>query len=136
MYPLMENQPYAADMQRRLIDEIEAARPRFVVLVNVAVSWNVGQMSDRTLFRWWDRYQKGFARVGVTDIMDRGTPLGPTVGDENFWASTLSGTTSGTLCRRSPRGYTEILSAPSGRRGTPRANIVALIQVWEKAPPL
>jgi len=62
MYPLVENQPYAADMQRRMIDEIEAARPRFVVLVNVAVSWNVGQMSDRTLFRWWDRYQKGFER--------------------------------------------------------------------------
>jgi len=36
MYPLMENQPYAAEMQRRMIDEIEAARPRFVVLVNVA----------------------------------------------------------------------------------------------------
>jgi len=73
MYPLMENQPYAAEMQRRMIEEIEAARPRFVVLVNVAVSWNVGQMSDRTLFRWWPRYQEGFERVGVADIMDRGT---------------------------------------------------------------
>ena len=30
-------------------------------------------MSDRTLFRWWPRYQEGFERVGVADIMDRGT---------------------------------------------------------------
>jgi 4-amino-4-deoxy-L-arabinose transferase-like glycosyltransferase len=73
MYPLMEDQPYAAEMQRRMIGEIEAARPRFVVLVNVAVSWNVGQRSDRTLFRWWDRYQEGFERVGFADITDRGT---------------------------------------------------------------
>ena len=73
MYPLMENQPYAAEMQRRMIGEIEAARPRFVVLVNVAVSWNVGRMSDRTVFQWWNRYQEGFERVGVADIMERGT---------------------------------------------------------------
>ena len=73
MYPLMENQPYAAEMQRRMIGEIEAAQPRFVVLVNVAVSWNVGRMSDRTVFQWWARYQEGFERVGFADIMDRGT---------------------------------------------------------------
>lgn len=73
MYPLMEDQPYAADMQRRMIGEIEAARPRFVVLVNVAVSWNVGQRSDRTIFHWWNRYQEGFERVGLADITDRGT---------------------------------------------------------------
>jgi hypothetical protein len=73
MYPLMENQPYAAEMQRRMIGEIEAAQPRFVVLVNVAVSWNVGRMSDPTVFRWWGRYQEGFERVGIADIMDRGT---------------------------------------------------------------
>jgi 4-amino-4-deoxy-L-arabinose transferase-like glycosyltransferase len=73
MYPLMENQPYAAEMQRRMIGEIESAQPRFVVLVNVAVSWNVGRMSDRTVFQWWARYQEGFARVGIADIIDRGT---------------------------------------------------------------
>jgi 4-amino-4-deoxy-L-arabinose transferase-like glycosyltransferase len=73
MYPLMEDQPYAADMQRSMIGEIEAARPRFVVLVNVPVSWNVGQRSDRTLFHWWDRYREGFERVGLADITDRGT---------------------------------------------------------------
>jgi len=55
MYPQMENQPYAAEMPRRMIGEIEAAQPRFVVLVNVAVSWNVGRMSDRTWVAVFER---------------------------------------------------------------------------------
>jgi len=60
-------------MQRKMIGEIETARPRFVVLVNVAVSWSVGRRSDRTLFQWWDRYRESFERVGFGDITDRGT---------------------------------------------------------------
>ena len=69
MYPLMEDQPYAARMQRQMIDEIEAARPRFVVLVNASASWNVRPQSDRTLFEWWARYAQHFDRVGVVDIV-------------------------------------------------------------------
>jgi len=69
MYPLMEDQPYASRMQRQMIDEIEAARPRFVVLVNASASWNVRPQSDRTLFEWWARYAKNFDRVGVVDIV-------------------------------------------------------------------
>src|SRR2546422_389365 len=69
MYPLMEDQPYASRMQRQMIDEIEAARPRFVVLVNASASWNVRPQSDRTLFEWWARYAKNFDRVGFVDIV-------------------------------------------------------------------
>src|SRR5438132_610176 len=69
MYPLMEDQPYASSMQRQMIDEIEAARPRFVVLVNASASWNVRPQSDRTLFEWWARYAKNFDRVGFVDIV-------------------------------------------------------------------
>src|SRR3989454_1079523 len=69
MYPLMEDQPYASRMQRQMIDEIEAARPRFVVLVNASASWNVRPQSDRTLFEWWERYAKNFDRVGFVDIV-------------------------------------------------------------------
>jgi hypothetical protein len=72
MYPLMENQPYAADMQRKMIGEIETARPRFVVLVNVAVSWNVWRRSDCMLFQRWDRFRESFERFGFGDITDRG----------------------------------------------------------------
>src|SRR5207245_10754981 len=69
MYPLMEDQPYAARMQHQMIDEIEAARPRFVVLVNASASWNVRPQSDRTLFEWWARYAQHFDRVGVVGIV-------------------------------------------------------------------
>ena len=73
MYPLMEDQPYAARMQRQLVEEIEAAKPRFVILVDVPSSWNLRPESDRTLFQWWERYQEGFERVGFVDITDAGT---------------------------------------------------------------
>jgi dolichyl-phosphate-mannose-protein mannosyltransferase len=69
MYPLMEDQPYASRMQRQMIDEIEAARPRFVVLVNASASWNVRPQSDRTVFEWWERYGQNFDRVGFVDIV-------------------------------------------------------------------
>jgi len=73
MYALMEAHPYAARLQREMIAEIEAARPRFVVLVNVAASWTVRPGSDRTLFRWWDEYQRDFDRVGFIDIFPDAT---------------------------------------------------------------
>ena len=38
-YGLMEEQPYAGEMQRQMIGEIEAAQPEYVVLVNVAASF-------------------------------------------------------------------------------------------------
>src|SRR2546427_12591158 len=65
----MADQPCASRRQRQMIDEIEAARPRFVVLVNASASWNVRPQSDRTLFEWWARYAKNFDRVGFVDIV-------------------------------------------------------------------
>jgi 4-amino-4-deoxy-L-arabinose transferase-like glycosyltransferase len=73
MYPLMESQPYASRMQRQMIGEVEAAQPRFVVLVNASASWNVRPGSDRTVFEWWARYVAGFDRVGLVDILSDGT---------------------------------------------------------------
>jgi 4-amino-4-deoxy-L-arabinose transferase-like glycosyltransferase len=53
-YALMEPQPYAAEMQREMISEIETAEPKFVVLVSpqLNTSWLAGPQSDPTLFRW------------------------------------------------------------------------------------
>jgi 4-amino-4-deoxy-L-arabinose transferase-like glycosyltransferase len=72
-YPLMDAQPYAPQMQRQMIAEIEAAKPRFVVLVNASASWIVQPGSDRTLFQWWERYRQSLDCVGFVDITDRGT---------------------------------------------------------------
>jgi hypothetical protein len=39
MYGLMEQQEYAFEMQKQMINEIESARPRFLVVVKVYQSW-------------------------------------------------------------------------------------------------
>ena len=68
-YPLMELQPHASFMQQQMIGEIEAAAPRFLVFVSATRSWVVRPESDRTIFRWFEAYQRGFTRVGVADIV-------------------------------------------------------------------
>jgi hypothetical protein len=67
-YALMEPQPYAAQMQRQMIAEIEAANPRFVVFVYRDSSWLMRPDSDPTLFQWWKRYRPAFERVGSVTI--------------------------------------------------------------------
>lgn len=71
MYPLMEAQPYASAMQRDMIRELEEARPKYLVFVNLRASWLATPASDRTLARWFDRYWRDFDRVGVADIVSR-----------------------------------------------------------------
>jgi hypothetical protein len=71
MYPLMESQPYAPAMQRDLIRELTAARPRYLVFVNVHASWLATPASDRTLVAWFDGYWRDFERVGIADIVSR-----------------------------------------------------------------
>ena len=53
-YPLMESQPYAAQMQRQMISEIESIRPAFLVLVMYKTSWLIRQASDVTILHWFD----------------------------------------------------------------------------------
>jgi hypothetical protein len=68
-YPLMELQPYASAMQREMIREIEDAAPRFLVFVSATRSWIARPGSDRTIFGWFEGYQRGFTRVGVADVL-------------------------------------------------------------------
>jgi hypothetical protein len=65
----MENHPYARRMQRQMIDEIEAAKPKFLVIVKVPTSWLVRPDSDMTIFSWLEEYSlKHYQVVGVADI--------------------------------------------------------------------
>jgi hypothetical protein len=68
-YPLMESQPYALRMQNEMIGEIEAARPEYVVMVNVATTWMADDDSPRRIFDWWDSYRGRYQRVGVADMI-------------------------------------------------------------------
>lgn len=68
-YPLMEAQPFALRMQNEMIGEIEAARPEYVVMVNVATTWMSDDDSPTRLFDWWDVYRGRYQRVGVADMI-------------------------------------------------------------------
>jgi hypothetical protein len=70
MYPLFENQPYAAAMQDELIRDVETAAPRFVVYVNVPTSWLVSPAAPRRMLEWFDGYRQAhLEQVGLVDML-------------------------------------------------------------------
>lgn len=71
MYPLMEEQSYAPAMQKEMISEIEAARPEYLVNVNVLYSWIVRPNTDPLVFTWSQKYlQERYELVGIADILE------------------------------------------------------------------
>jgi hypothetical protein len=70
-YALMENQKYAGQMQKEMIEEVEKANPRFLIFVAVPTSWVMEPNSDKLIFSWFDQYSKnGYDLAGVVDIGD------------------------------------------------------------------
>jgi hypothetical protein len=58
-YNLMEPQSYALQMQQEMIREITLARPKYVVSVQMTVSWlGPGPKSEVLIFRWANEYLK------------------------------------------------------------------------------
>jgi hypothetical protein len=73
VYALMEPQVYARKMQLDMIHEIEAARPRYAVIVNVYSSWVFRSNSDRAIRQWGDNYfAKNYRVAGFVDILADG----------------------------------------------------------------
>jgi hypothetical protein len=69
VYGLMELQDYAFKMQIEMMGEIEKARPKHVVFVDIPASWLVKTYSDRTILRWAQKYLGSYYRtVGIVDI--------------------------------------------------------------------
>ncbi len=69
-YGLMEEQKYASQMQKEMIGEIEAARPAYMVMVDVDMSWLMRPNSDRTILSWSDQFvAKHYALDGIVDIL-------------------------------------------------------------------
>jgi hypothetical protein len=56
MYPLMETHPYAAQMQKETIAEIEASKPEYLVYVDEPRSWLRQPASQHLLDDWWQSY--------------------------------------------------------------------------------
>jgi hypothetical protein len=69
-YGLMEPQPYALQMQNEMIRDLEAARPEYVVVVNIATSWLKRPASPTHLEDWWGAYGDQHYQVdGIVDIV-------------------------------------------------------------------
>ena len=79
MYPLMETHPFALDMQKEMIRQIEQAEPKFLVIVNIATSWLLREGSHRLVFHWAQGYLSRYRQVGRCEI----TPDEP----RYFWDS-------------------------------------------------
>ena len=67
VYPLMEPQPFAHEMQVEMIREIETNSPEFVVFVNQNFSWVQAPQSDVTIFKWWNDYKTNYATAGLVE---------------------------------------------------------------------
>jgi len=71
-YPLMEAQKYAVKMQEEMMEEIERAKPEYLVFVNIATSWIVQRKSAVHLFNWYEEYtKKNFNLVGIIDVLSK-----------------------------------------------------------------
>jgi len=69
-YALMEDHDFAQAMQQEMIQEIESARPKYLVFVNIAMSWFVRPDSVKDIFEWSERYQDEFYEVaGIIDMV-------------------------------------------------------------------
>jgi hypothetical protein len=69
-YALMEYHPFALRMQEEMIREIESVSPKYIVYVNVEISWLVRPRSYTKIFEWFNTYQKASYEIaGVADIV-------------------------------------------------------------------
>lgn len=69
-YELMKKHDYAPHMQKEMISEIESARPKYLIFVNISYSWLEKRYPESMVVRWFEQYQKKFySIVGVIDIV-------------------------------------------------------------------
>jgi 4-amino-4-deoxy-L-arabinose transferase-like glycosyltransferase len=69
LYPLVEPNPLGPAMREELIQEVEAARPAFVVWVNIPASWDTRVRAAQRVVTWADAYlSSGYDLVGRVAI--------------------------------------------------------------------
>jgi hypothetical protein len=75
-YPMMEAQPFARRLQEEMIAQLEQARPRYLVLVNVDTSWSRRPDSPSLIFDWAERtVNQEYEIVGLADIPPDGATV-------------------------------------------------------------
>jgi hypothetical protein len=69
-YGLMESHQHALPMQHEMIREIEAARPKYLVVVSMNISWLKRPDSENLIFDWFAKYcPENFALEGMATIV-------------------------------------------------------------------
>ncbi|MBN2456011.1 MAG: hypothetical protein JXB29_05665, partial [Sedimentisphaerales bacterium] len=76
MYPLTEEQPYALQMQKEMIQQIEAAKPRFLIYVRVITSWSLSPAYEKPLIDWFNQYYPQYYNVvGTVEIFSNSNAI-------------------------------------------------------------
>ncbi len=69
-YGLAEVQPLAHQMQQEVIREVESAKPKYIIYVNLGGSWLLRTRSDRTILYWLADYAAlHYKVVGLVNIV-------------------------------------------------------------------
>ena len=84
MYPLLERQPFAREMQADLMRTFESARPRFIVYADNSWSWNWRPTfaENHDFFDWaWKFVHTGYELVDEVPVTDTGSETSHLWGD-------------------------------------------------------
>src|SRR5262245_22630028 len=73
-YELVQAHPWAARMQQEMIADLEATPPRYVVFVNLGISWRPAPGVENRLLDWYRQLAaRGWTRVGQVNFHSPGT---------------------------------------------------------------
>jgi hypothetical protein len=73
-YALMEIQKFADRMQKEMMDEVDRANPRYVVMVSSKGSWIRREGSELAIFRWLEaKVRNGYVTEGIVEVQPDGT---------------------------------------------------------------
>jgi 4-amino-4-deoxy-L-arabinose transferase-like glycosyltransferase len=69
MYGLLEHQQYSFEMQNKMIGEVKAAQPQYLVMVKEWSSWGStgGSQEDLSMTSWIDSFLGGYELVGIAE---------------------------------------------------------------------
>ena len=76
MYPLLEEQDYAAKMRADFLGELDKINPRYIVYVNVRTSWDYLPQYDQGIFNWLaDNWARHYELLAYMDVNSALAPL-------------------------------------------------------------
>jgi hypothetical protein len=69
-YEMIADHPYAHQFQTEMIKEIQDAKPKFLVMINIKSSWRARQVQqvDTTIFDWSKKYaDENYMQIGIIE---------------------------------------------------------------------